>query len=168
VVYNLWFHPLGKYPGPKLAAITPLWFGHKLMRGTAPVEVLKQHERYGPVLRIGPNELTFVEPAAWKDIYGHRKVGEPELQKDKKYHAGFAAQPTLVNADRAQHSVLRKALSHGFSEASLRLQEPILRKFQDTLVNQLAEKGQHGKVALDMVSWYSVSYEGIPNKKHLI
>ena len=30
-----------------------------------------------------PNELTFTDPQAWKDIYGHRQ-GHPQFHKDRK------------------------------------------------------------------------------------
>lgn len=161
-IYNLWFHPLAKYPGPKLAAATSLWYAIRLVKGIAPQETAKLHEQYGDVVRIAPNELSFVNPITWKDIYGHRKPGEPELAKDEKYHAGISDEPTLLNANREQHTILRKSLSHGFSEASLRLQEPIVQEYLEILLNQLAERGEGGKVALEMVSWYSVNCANHP------
>jgi hypothetical protein len=30
-----------------------------------------------------PNELTFTDPQAWKDIYGHRQ-GHPQFHKDRE------------------------------------------------------------------------------------
>ncbi|KAH8650038.1 putative P450 monooxygenase [Xylariales sp. PMI_506] len=155
IVYNIWFHPLSAYPGPWLAAATPMWYGVHMIRGDAPMSVAKVHDRYGPVVRIAPDELSFISGRAWKDIYGHRKPGEPEFTKDKKYHAGFDGDATLINSNREYHSYLRKLLSHGFSDSALRQQETIIQDYLEKLINQLYEKGQSGEVALDLSRWYN-------------
>lgn len=83
-IYNLYFHPLAKYPGPFLARMTPVYSIYGLFRGRWPFDVHQLHLQYGPVLRTMPNELTFVDPQAWKDIYGHRQ-GHPQFHKDRKH-----------------------------------------------------------------------------------
>ncbi|KAI1765952.1 cytochrome P450 [Hypoxylon sp. FL1150] len=65
-IYNLKFHPLSKYPSPKLAAVTDLWWAYASTLGKYPWiigDVLKQ---YGDVVRIAPNELVFLIPQAAK------------------------------------------------------------------------------------------------------
>lgn len=60
-VYRLYFHPLAKYPGPKLAAITrwyTAWFD-VVKAGTLLRHTNYLHEIYGDVIRIGPNEVGF-------------------------------------------------------------------------------------------------------------
>lgn len=42
------------------------------------------HLKYGPILRLMPNELSFIDPEAWRDIYGHRQ-GHPQFHKDRTY-----------------------------------------------------------------------------------
>ena len=44
------------------------------------------HLKYGPILRLMPNELSFIDPEAWRDIYGHRQ-GHPQFHKDRTYWA---------------------------------------------------------------------------------
>lgn len=34
-------------------------------------DILELHERYGPVVRIAPNEVSFVDKAALVQVYGH-------------------------------------------------------------------------------------------------
>ena len=49
VIYRLWFHPLAKFPGPKLAAAT-LWveFYHDVVRSGMYIwEIEKMHKKYG-------------------------------------------------------------------------------------------------------------------------
>jgi len=59
-VYRLFFHPLSHFPGPKLAATTKLFEAYHMILKNDWLETLeKLHQRYGPVVRIGPNELHF-------------------------------------------------------------------------------------------------------------
>lgn len=48
-IYRLYFHPLSKFPGPKLTAITHLYeFYHDIIRnGMFIWEIEKMHEKYG-------------------------------------------------------------------------------------------------------------------------
>jgi cytochrome P450 len=155
-VYNVWYHPLSRYPGPRLAAATSLYYVRQQLRGTCPVDTAKLHEQYGPVVRIAPNELSYVNANVWREIYGHRKPGQPELTKDKKYHKSMGAEPTLLNADREYHGYLRKLLAHGFSDSALRQQESIVQEYIDKMFDQLHKKSERGRVALDINNWYIV------------
>lgn len=70
VAYNLYFHPLAKFPGPRLNAITDLPGIYILLKGRFALEVKKLHDKYGSVVRVSPNELSFNSVQAWEDIYG--------------------------------------------------------------------------------------------------
>ena len=114
------------------------------------------HNVYGPVVRVAPDELTFISPTAFKDIYGHGKNGQPHLRKDKGYYSGMK-EPTLLVSDDGYHSYLRKLLSHGFSDSALRKQEVVLQRFANELVEKLREQSHEGSGIVDMVDWYTVS-----------
>ena len=72
VIYRLYFHPLAKFPGPKLAGATYLYelyydlYPHKL-RYLWQIE--KLHQRYGPIVRINPAHLHINDPDFLDDIY---------------------------------------------------------------------------------------------------
>ncbi|KAL0564526.1 hypothetical protein V5O48_017520, partial [Marasmius crinis-equi] len=57
-LYRLLFHPLSKYPGPRLAALTDHYRAyHDVVRHGGWIDELKVlHARYGPVVRVSPNE----------------------------------------------------------------------------------------------------------------
>lgn len=154
-IYNLYFHPLRSYPGPKYAAATRMWWIVALVRGDLAFKVKGLHDQYGEVVRIAPNELSFTTPKAWKDIYGHRH-GAPENAKDPCENIDEPGAPSIIFADRDKHSQLRRLLSHAFSEKTLREQEPVLRRYIDLLASRLHEECDEGRKPLDLVRWYNV------------
>ena len=155
VFYNINLHPLRNFPGPFLARATTLWRVVKLISGDLPHTVKDLHKKYGPVVRIAPYELAFTDSRAWKDIYGHHT--SYEMVKDDNFYRpmGKRIPDTIVSASRAHHSMLRRQLAHGFSERSLRAQEPIFREYVDLLVRRLEENSDNGRVPLDMRAWFN-------------
>lgn len=71
LVYNAYLHPLRKIPGPFLAGITELWRTNKYASGQWHQDIVDLHRRYGPVVRVSPNEVSFVDQAALEQVYGH-------------------------------------------------------------------------------------------------
>ncbi|WYZ38225.1 hypothetical protein EsH8_III_000139 [Colletotrichum jinshuiense] len=67
--YRLLLHPLARAPGPRLAAISNVWYAYHARNGRM-LELGKTlHKRYGPVVRVGPNEVWFDSVDAFKHIY---------------------------------------------------------------------------------------------------
>ncbi|KAL2205465.1 averantin oxidoreductase [Sarocladium strictum] len=154
-IYNLYFHPLAKYPGPFLAKISPLYSIYGLFRGRWPFDVHQLHIKYGPILRTMPNELTFVDPEAWKDIYGHRQ-GHPQFHKDRNVGSvqDIPGSTTLTMADDDNHSRQRRTLSHAFSQKALLEQESIIRGYVDLFVSKLEPFALNGTPA-NMCDWFN-------------
>ena len=72
-VYRVFFHPLAHIPGPFFAKLTHLWQTKSYFTGQWHSDVLKIHRKYGPVVRISPDEISFVDGDAMKRLYGHVK-----------------------------------------------------------------------------------------------
>ncbi|KAI0174917.1 averantin oxidoreductase [Pestalotiopsis sp. NC0098] len=153
-IYNIYFHPLSKYPGPYIAAATSWWAAASYLRGTTPEDLLQLHNRYGPVARTSPNELSYIQPAQFKEIYGHKASGQQEFAKDKKYHSGLAGPPIIINADREEHAYVRKLLANGFSDKALREQETVMQEYVETLMQRLREACQDGQ-PVEISAWYN-------------
>jgi hypothetical protein len=58
-VYHLYFHPLSKFPGPKLAAATYLYeFYYDVIKSGMYIwEIERMHERYGEYHRTQPKAI---------------------------------------------------------------------------------------------------------------
>lgn len=107
------------------------------------------------MVRIAPNELSFIDGEAWKAIYGTRP-GHKQKSKDVRYYPPTAGGvPSIVLSNDEDHSRFRRTLSHAFSETSLRAQEPLVNGYVDLLIQRLHEHCDAGRKSLDMVSWYN-------------
>lgn len=70
---NYFNRGLNKYPGPFLASLTDWWRFVDVYKRRPEVTHLKLHRDLGDVVRLGPNSLSFADPAALKSIYGLNK-----------------------------------------------------------------------------------------------
>ncbi len=68
-VNNLVRTPLRRVPGPLIAKLSKFWILAIELSGRRALYVHALHQRYGPVVRVGPNELSFATAAAARDIY---------------------------------------------------------------------------------------------------
>lgn len=154
-VYNLFFHPLSKYPGPISHHISHIPRAYLLVTAKLGFHVADLHKKYGPVVRITPNELAFSSPQAWRDIYGHKKSGEPEYPKNVLFYKVLKyLPPAIINADRDEHALLRRQLSHGFSDRSMKEQEPIIGSYVNLLVQRIRENlAKAPEKPLNMREW---------------
>ncbi|OCL13583.1 cytochrome P450 [Glonium stellatum] len=161
VIYNVFFHPLRKYPGSILAAATTIPSMHARIGGKIVKWNHAQHQRYGEVVRVAPNELSFIGPDAWKDVYGYRASGKSSFQKELEFYgpdmfAGKEGGTGIIRADDAAHSRQRRLVSHAFSDKALKEQEPLLKRYVELLVqkiNGMVEKDPMAKI--NMVDWYN-------------
>lgn len=114
------------------------------------------HDKYGSVVRLSPNELSFNTVQAWTDIYGHRP-GRLDLAKDPIHVGAVDPMPgvqTISMAGRENHARQRKALSYGFSKQALWAQEDIVQGFVSKLQDNFDRYAQRGE-EFDIVKWFN-------------
>ncbi|KAL4799279.1 benzoate 4-monooxygenase cytochrome P450 [Aspergillus venezuelensis] len=151
-------HPLHHFPGPRSAAWSNLFYSRMFLKGRQPYDILALHEKYGPVVRVAPNELSLSSAPSWQDIYGFRQGHRPFI-KSRFYDGGsFAdrAHSIVSERDPVAHGLMRKDLSHAFSDVSLKKQEPLIAASVDVLIRQL---GVHGsdQEGLNIVKWFNLT-----------
>ena len=110
-------------------------------------------------MRITPNQLSFVGPEAWKDIYGHKTIDSRTLEKDRLFYGPDLISPDkpgLLRADQISHARQRKLVSHAFSDKALREQEDLLKGYAELLVHQLKAKvADDATYTTDLRQWYN-------------
>jgi hypothetical protein len=68
-VYRAFMGPLARIPGPTYSLFTDLWLMTKEFTSQRREYVHELHKHYGPVVRLGPNEVSFTSLEAVKEIY---------------------------------------------------------------------------------------------------
>jgi cytochrome P450 len=130
-----------------------------LVAGTTVDNVSRLHAKYGDVVRLSPNEISFISgETAWPDIYGFRTgkmKGHENMQKDPAWYAKPPVTSHIIVANDADHTRFRRVLSHAFSEKALAQQEPLLQGYVDLLINRLKEVVAMDRAPQDMTKWYN-------------
>ncbi|KAI0186515.1 cytochrome P450 [Astrocystis sublimbata] len=147
-VYRVYFHPLRGYPGPILAKVTDAYAGFHAMMMHLHLTSWEDHQKYGRVIRHGPNKLLFNSVAALKDIYMNDR-----LSKSHVYMTTFQALPENAwsTMDKTFHSSERKIIGAVLREPFLSQFQPALLREIDVLLGVILTSCQDlGKPPLDM------------------
>ncbi|KAF2759869.1 cytochrome P450 [Pseudovirgaria hyperparasitica] len=59
---------LSKHPGPFWASVTRLWKLYLTSRGRSHIDLPALHDKYGPIVRIAPNEVSLASPEAARQL----------------------------------------------------------------------------------------------------
>ncbi|CAF9942779.1 MAG: hypothetical protein ALECFALPRED_010018 [Alectoria fallacina] len=155
-IYNIYFHPLAKFPGPKLLAASFIPYYWTVWLGRLPYSAKELHDRYGPVVRLNPNCLTFNTAQSWKDVYGIRP-GRIQLPKNRDALQEPEQFPSLIGVvNDGDHARVRGLLSPAFSDRAMREQEPLIKGYIDLLIQRLKEQIQGpNKGEVDVVRWFN-------------
>ena len=144
-IYRLTFHPLAKYPGPRLAAISLFYeFYHDYFRGGQYLfRIRDMHAKYGHIVRISPDELHINDPSFLPELM---PAGGRRRDKYSRMIQVFGfSQAAGATADHDLHRTRRAAMSKMFSKESVRRLEPIMRTNLDKLFVRLKEFQEDGK-----------------------
>lgn len=164
-IIGLYLHPLAKFPGPKIAALTQLYeFYHDVVRpGQYTWVIRSMHQRYGPIVRISPYELHIDDPAFYDELYS----GATKPREKWSFTANMFGIPTaaLSTIGSDLHRARRAPLNHLFSKRSVVQLSPAITKHVEKLCERIAEfrgsnrplslRYAYSAVALDVVTDYA-------------
>ncbi|KAI0378814.1 benzoate 4-monooxygenase cytochrome P450 [Hypomontagnella monticulosa] len=140
IIYNLYFHPLSKIPGPWTAAVSECF------------KIVELHNKYGKAVRIAPNEVSFNTAQSWKDIYGQRQ-GHQLFLKGAFYGGGVFATSgitSIISESRPEvHREMRGYLSGAFSDRAVVEQEELVAQSIDKFIRLVDVRGS-GPKGVDM------------------
>jgi hypothetical protein len=139
--YNVYFHPLAHFPGPRLAAASKFWLAYQeFIRGVSLSDVRDElHATYGDIIRLQPNLLHFANPHVYNEIYNAKN----KWDKDTAVYRAFDMQESSACFIKYRDAKIRRdVLSPMFSRSSiLKMQDLILERVKilsDALATQYA------------------------------
>lgn len=159
LLWNIWGHlasPLRKYPGPVLARYTNLWRLYHTSRGSIHLVYQKLHEKYGHIVRVGPNVVDVDLPELVKPVLCEIKG---DWRKTEFYHGSSA----LVNGkivynlfsetDSKKHAREKRPIAKYYSPAGVAALEPHMDTMISTLCQALEARFLGGGKPFDLGEW---------------
>lgn len=141
--YNIYFHRLRDIPDPLVNRFSSVSRHIAIFRGKHVHIIAALHLKYGPVVRFGPNEVSYITSQAWKDIYGHGRADV--FIKDNSF---LGVRPHDIEVimtlqDHKEHARVRRAFNPAFSERAAREQETVLTNYADQMVWRMGENAKN-------------------------
>nr|VWO97610.1 Exopolygalacturonase (ExoPG) (EC (Galacturan 1,4-alpha-galacturonidase) (Poly(1,4-alpha-D-galacturonide)galacturonohydrolase) [Ganoderma boninense] len=139
------FHPLARYPGPLPGKLSGFWMAYVSTGGRQQHYLKALHDRYGDVLRIGPNTVVIRKPSTANTL-----IGGAGLPKGPQQLGRFLSDRNLAMIalqDTELHIQRRRAWNRGLSPAALKGYEDQIARRAGQLVAKIEE--HKGEVLLD-------------------
>lgn len=122
------YYRLCSVPGPLLAKFTDLWRLLMVKRGDSHDTYLALHEKYGDIVRVGPNCVSISKPDAIPMIYGIQKgfVKSDFYTVWQNMVNGKRVASMVFTTDEHQHAAMRRPIAQAYSLSSLVAYEPLV------------------------------------------
>lgn len=136
VFYRLYLHPLAKFPGPKLAAVSRWYEGYYdlILGGKYTWKIQEMHKKYGPIIRISPYELHVIDPKFYEKLY----CQDGRWDKYDWSYDAFGAPFTAVSTPRHDiHKQRRTPLNSFFSKPNVTRKQEVLKRNLHRLIGRL-------------------------------
>ncbi|KAJ7183193.1 cytochrome P450 [Mycena filopes] len=144
-------HPLAKYPGPLLCKVSKLWFTWTALKGKQHMYYSELHQRFGDVVRIGPNELSFRDVNAIVPMMGSKGMPKGPWW-DGRVPESREVRPLLALRDPEEHARRRRAWNRAFSTPALKDYEVLISARISQLVDILTTKAA-SQNSVDLSKW---------------
>ncbi|KAI0010205.1 benzoate 4-monooxygenase cytochrome P450 [Xylariaceae sp. FL0662B] len=147
---------LADIPGPFSASFCNLWKVLAVYKDDMPQRNIAVHRKYGSVVRIGPNHVSFSSPEALQIIHGSRQA-YPKSEFYKQTVAIFEGIP-LLNLfsvrDVNYHSSLKKTIAGLYTKTAVLDLEPKIDACVKLFTDQMKKlTRESGPTDLDMSLW---------------
>ncbi|KAL1881314.1 hypothetical protein Daus18300_001167 [Diaporthe australafricana] len=152
---NRFHNGLNKYPGPFLASLTDWWRFVDVWNRRPELTHLKLHEKHGDVVRLGPNTLSFADPAALKAIYGLNKgYVKSDFYVVQQAVVKGHSQPSLFSTvDNDFHQQFRRCVNSAFAMSALVQYEPFVDNTTKLFLKQTERLFANKSEGCDFTRW---------------
>ncbi|KAM5540760.1 hypothetical protein V8D89_005404 [Ganoderma adspersum] len=113
--YRLWFAPLARLPGPSICAISRLPLMYYEFTAARRSFIHDLHTKYGPIVRVAPDEVSFATREALKEIY---TSGGSGYDKSSFYllFENFGTGNIFSTLEKTEHAGTKKEFAERYSK----------------------------------------------------
>ncbi|EMC97728.1 hypothetical protein BAUCODRAFT_33451 [Baudoinia panamericana UAMH 10762] len=142
-------------PGPLLAKFTNLWRLIVVWRRDSHDVYVKLHEKYGDLVRLGPNCVSICKPDVIQSIYGIQKgFVKSDFYAVWQNVINGKRTPSLVfTTDEAQHAAMKRPIAPAFSLSTLVEFEPLIDSTTAVFLSRLDELYASTASVCDLGKW---------------
>ncbi|KAJ4249734.1 hypothetical protein NW762_012075 [Fusarium torreyae] len=130
--FRVWYR-LSHVPGPFWAAFSKAWMVRQSFKGRQPYAIQEANEKYGSLVRIGPNELATADPKLLRRMMAAHPIREGHVCDDSPKRRGSSSHLTIMGtgynalrfepgkdnlfsmSDDDAHTKLRNKMAAGYS-----------------------------------------------------
>ncbi|KAK7961769.1 uncharacterized protein PG986_002594 [Apiospora aurea] len=115
-------------------------------------DMLLTHTQLGDVVRISPNEVVFVAPQAYHDMYAASSKNLETFVKTEINDFGDEHGGLVFEQDPERHRIIARKVSPAFSARSITAKEPTLHEYMDFFISQMELLGENPE-GVNMTDW---------------
>ncbi|KAK6341373.1 hypothetical protein TWF696_008451 [Orbilia brochopaga] len=149
-IYRIYLSPLSKIPGPWYTAASELWFIWKNLGGGSIFAIHDLHQKYGPYVRIAPNTISTADLESVQKIHSTSDVYR-KSEYYEKLRREVDTLPVITDLESYRHR--RRAYGSAFSNSTLSLMEPAIRRNVDKLIRKIQQVTEAGE-KFDLLKWF--------------
>ncbi|TVY83920.1 Cytochrome P450 monooxygenase apf7 [Lachnellula suecica] len=138
--YQIFLHPLSKYPGPLVAKFSDIYSAFYSYKRRLHLTTWNNQRKYGPVVRQSPNKLVFSSATAVLDIYKNDRTTKPAAYM--ALGPGLTTYNVFSARDKHLHRARRQLIGQALTERSMRTFEPIMIEQVDIFCRNLLSQSQ--------------------------
>ncbi|KAH6362247.1 hypothetical protein HBI34_179110 [Parastagonospora nodorum] len=142
-------------PGPFLASITDLYRINWVKTTRAHLKLQQCHERYGKLVRIGPNTVSFSDPVAIPEVYPMR-AGMPKSDfyvTLRPYTSGQALHAVFNTTEESILKQIKPPIAPLFNISSAATLEPLVDEVLECIRGRFDERFVGTGQIFDMGQW---------------
>jgi cytochrome P450 len=161
LVFNFFTFGLNSPPGPFFARFSDVWRFIDACSGQHHNTIVKLHDQYGPVVRLGPNAVSIADPAAIEPVYG-LKANLDKSDSVKPMQNPYKGQvlPMLISAiDSKVHARIKRPVAGAYSMTTMLGFEAVADEGISKLMSKLREFANGERCLIDQwMSFFSFDF----------
>ncbi|KXN68519.1 cytochrome P450, partial [Conidiobolus coronatus NRRL 28638] len=158
-IYNVYFHPLSNVPGPKHLILSSIVKVYYQFRGTLQLNINRWHNLYGPVIRLGVNEISVIDQYYSTEIYCNQNYKKSKLMELLGVMFG---KNLFTIRDRVEHINRKKMVCEAFNRRSLiRMEAVIWEDGVKELLNKLENNTEEGQIVNLASEFHNLTFDVI-------